>query len=173
MRLTTKSRYGARAIFDIAYHSTGVPIQIKDISERQEIPPRYLEQIFHKLKKANIVKSVRGPGGGYVLAKDPQRITIGDVIQAVREPIDPVYCVDDGTERNEKCSRAEKCVTRLVWKEAGEEPGRTAQEFESGEVPSETGLEAAYWKTRGRRTTVGITVDGGQDCPRGGCRDPQ
>lgn len=120
MRLTTKSRYGARAIFDIAYHSTGVPIQIKDISERQEIPPRYLEQIFHKLKKANIVKSVRGPGGGYVLAKDPQRITIGDVIQAVREPIDPVYCVDDGTERNEKCSRAEKCVTRLVWKEAGE-----------------------------------------------------
>jgi len=65
VRLTTKSRYGARAIFDIAYHSSGLPVQIKDISQRQQIPQRYLEQIFHKLKKAKIVKSVRGPGGGY------------------------------------------------------------------------------------------------------------
>ena len=64
MRLTTKSRYGTRAIFDIAYHSVGMPVQIKDISKRQEIPPRYLEQIFHKLKGANIINSVRGPGGG-------------------------------------------------------------------------------------------------------------
>ena len=119
MRLTTKSRYGARAIFDIAYHSTGMPVQIKDISKRQEIPPRYLEQIFHKLKKANIVNSVRGPGGGYVLAKEPNEITVGDIIQAMREPIDPVFCVDN-EEENKKCSRSGECVTRLVWKEAGE-----------------------------------------------------
>jgi len=120
MRLTTKSRYGARAIFDIAYHSAGMPVQIKDISKRQEIPPRYLEQIFQKLKKANIVKSVRGPGGGYVLAKHPNKITVGDIIQAMWEPIDPVFCVDSETKQNKKCSRAEECVTRLVWKEAGE-----------------------------------------------------
>jgi len=120
MRLTTKSRYGARALFDIAYHSAGVPVQIKEISERQDIPQRYLEQIFHKLKKANIVKSVRGPGGGYVLAKDSKKITVGDIIQAMREPIDPVFCVDNETKQNKQCSRAEECVTRLVWKEAGE-----------------------------------------------------
>ena len=120
MRLTTKSRYGARALFDIAYHSAGVPIQIKDISERQDIPQRYLEQIFQKLKKANIVKSVRGPGGGYVLANDPKKITVGDIIQAMREPIDPVFCVDSETKRSGRCSRVDQCVTRLVWKEAGE-----------------------------------------------------
>ena len=120
MRLTTKSRYGARAIFDIAYHSSGIPVQIKDISQRQEIPQRYLEQIFHKLKKAKIVKSVRGPGGGYLLTKDPEKITVGDIIQAMREPIDPVFCVDNEAGSNNKCSRAGECVTRQIWKEAGE-----------------------------------------------------
>ena len=120
MRLTTKSRYGSRAIFDIAYHSAGRPVQIKDISRRQEIPQRYLEQIFQKLKKAKIVKSVRGPGGGYVLAKDSGEITVGDIIQAVKEPIDPVFCVDNENNPNKKCRRANQCVTRLIWKEAGE-----------------------------------------------------
>ena len=120
MRLTTKSRYGSRAIFDIAYHSAGRPVQIKDISRRQEIPQRYLEQIFQKLKKAKIVKSIRGPGGGYVLAKDSKEITVGDIIKAVREPIDPVFCVDNENKPNKKCSRADQCVTRLIWREAGE-----------------------------------------------------
>lgn len=120
MRLTTKSRYGARAIFDIAYHFAGVPVQIKDISKRQEISQRYLEQIFQKLKRANVVKSVRGPGGGYILAKDPNKITIGDIIKAMREPIDPVFCIDDKTKKNKNCSRAKQCVTRLIWREAGE-----------------------------------------------------
>ena len=120
MRLTTKSRYGARAIFDIAYNSAGMPVQIKDISNRQGIPPRYLEQIFHKLKKADIVKSVRGPGGGYVLTNDPKKITIGDVIRAIKEPIAPVFCVDSKDGHHNECSREKLCVTRQVWEEAGE-----------------------------------------------------
>ena len=128
MRLTTKSRYGARAIFDLAYHSSGVPIQIKDISQRQEIPQRYLEQIFHKLKEAKIVKSVRGPGGGYLLARPAEKITVGDIIQAMREPIDPVFCVDQESDSSKKCSREEECVTRQVWKEAGE---KITQYFDS------------------------------------------
>jgi Rrf2 family protein len=97
-----------------------VPVQIKDISQRQQIPQRYLEQIFHKLKGARIVKSVRGPGGGYLLARPPEKISVGDIIQAMREPIDPVFCVDDENETNKKCSRSEECITRQVWKEAGE-----------------------------------------------------
>ena len=120
MRLTTKSRYGARAIFDIAYNSAGMPVQIKDISKRQEIPPRYLEQIFHKLKKSNIVKSVRGPGGGYLLTNDPKKITVGDIIRAIKEPIYPVFCAEQKDEHNKECSKALLCVTRQVWIEAGE-----------------------------------------------------
>lgn len=120
MRLTTKSRYGTRAIFDIAYNSAGMPVQIKDISKRQEIPPRYLEQIFHKLKKANVVKSVRGPGGGYVLTNDPKKITVGDIIRAIKEPIYPVFCADEKEGSNKKCSKEVLCVTRQVWMEAGE-----------------------------------------------------
>ena len=116
MRLTTKVRYGVRAIFDISYHSAGLPVGAKDISKRQAIPQRYLEQILHKLKKARIIKSVRGPSGGYVLGRDPEKITVGDIIEAMHEPINPVFCVDDAT----KCGRAEQCVTRQVWKEAGE-----------------------------------------------------
>ncbi len=116
MRLTTKVRYGVRAIFDIAYQSSGLPVAVKDISKRQAIPQRYLEQILHKLKKTRIIKSVRGPRGGYVLAKDAEKITVRNIIEAVHEPINPVFCVDDET----KCSRAEQCVTRQVWKRAGE-----------------------------------------------------
>ncbi len=114
MRLTTKSRYGTRAIFDLTYNFAGRPVQAKDISKRQEIPLRYLEQIFRQLKQANIVKSVRGPAGGYMLAKDSKKITVWDIIKAVREHIDVVYCVDDV----KKCNRAKQCVTRSVWKEA-------------------------------------------------------
>lgn len=120
MRLTTKSRYGARAIFDIAYNSSGAPVQIKDIASRQQIPQRYLEQIFHKLKQAKVVKSVRGPGGGYLLGKDPAEITLAEIIKAMREPIDPVFCADNGGGGIKKCSRVEECITRHIWKEAGE-----------------------------------------------------
>lgn len=120
MRLTSKSRYGARAIFDIAYHSSGAPVQIKDIASRQQIPQRYLEQIFHKLKQAKVVKSVRGPGGGYLLGKDPAKITLAEIINAMKEPIDPVFCVDDGVRALKQCNRVEECVTQQIWKEAGE-----------------------------------------------------
>ena len=128
MRLTTKSRYGTRAIFDLSYNYVGRPVQVKDISIRQEIPLRYLEQIFRQLKQANIVKSVRGPAGGYVLAKDSHKITLRDIIQAMKEPINPVFCVDNGCENGKTCSRADQCVTRPVWEEAGK---KIAQFFDS------------------------------------------
>ena len=121
------SRYGARAIFDIAYHSVGLPVQVKDIAKRQEIPQRFLEQIFHKLKKANIVRSVQGHNGGYMLARDSYKITVSDILKAVKEPMDLVYCVNNLTN----CSRATQCVTRLVWKEASE---RIKQIFDSANI---------------------------------------
>ena len=119
MRLTKMSRYGTRAIVDIAYHSLGLPVHAKDVSERQKIPSKYLEQIFHKLKKSGIIKGTRGPSGGYVLAQDPGKITVGDIIRGVQEQTSLVHCVDPETEDYESCHREGQCVTRLLWKEAG------------------------------------------------------
>jgi Rrf2 family protein len=111
------TRYGTRAIFDIAYHSIGLPIPVQEISTRQEIPIRYLEQIFHKLKRAKLIKSKKGPSGGYVLAQAPEKTTVGDIIRAVKEPLDLVFCVS--AENGKACHRAKQCVTRPVWEKAG------------------------------------------------------
>lgn len=118
MRLSTQSRYGVRAIFDIAYNSEGLETQVKDISRRQGISPRYLEQIFQKLKKAGIVGSKRGPSGGYFLNKKAEEITVGDIIRTTEGGIDPVLCIDS-EDSSQPCDRLSGCVTRLIWDEAG------------------------------------------------------
>jgi Rrf2 family protein len=118
MRLSTQSRYGVRAIFDIAYHSEGIETQVKNISRRQGISQRYLEQIFQKLKKAGIVGSKRGPSGGYFLRKKPEGITVGEVIRITEGGIDPVLCVNP-EDSSQPCKRSGECVTQIVWNEAG------------------------------------------------------
>jgi len=118
MRLSTKSRYGVRAIFDIAYHCEGLETQVKDISRRQEISPRYIEQIFQKLKKAGIIDSKRGPTGGYFLVKRPDEITVGEIIRVTEGGIDPVLCLDP-EDTDQSCARSKECVTRIIWNEAG------------------------------------------------------
>ena len=118
MKLSTEIRYGVRSLCDIAYHSAGTPVQVRDISERQEISPRYIEQIFQKLKKGGIVKSVRGPTGGYFLTRRPERITLGDIIRAVDgKNIQLVDC-KGGSRGKQACGRLEKCVVSGVWDEA-------------------------------------------------------
>ena len=119
MRLSTKSRYGVRAVFDIAYHGGGEGVQIKDIARRQEISPRYLEQIFQKLRDAGILISKRGPMGGYSLAKSPDEIKVGDIVKVTEEVLGPVFCVHP-EKSGKDCDRIDECVTRLIWKEAGE-----------------------------------------------------
>ncbi len=119
MRLSTKSRYGVRAVFDIAYHSDGLETQVKDISRREGISPRYIEQIFQKLKRGGIIKSKRGPSGGYFLNKKPEEITIGEIIRITEGNIDPVLCVDP-EDSSKPCGRSGECVTRIVWNGAGE-----------------------------------------------------
>ena len=122
MRLSTKSRYGLRAVFDIAYNFQGIPAQVQDISRRQQISPRYLEQIFQGLKKAGILNSKRGPQGGYSLAKTPEQITVLDVIKATEQDLKVVDCVGTGRKkrRNSNCSFDGSCVTQGVWTEATE-----------------------------------------------------
>jgi len=113
MRLSTKSRYGVRALFDIAYHSVGLPTQIKDISRRQAISPRYLEQIFQKLKKAKILGSKRGPNGGYYLLREPADISLGDIVRATEGPFELVFCTGDSPKK--KCPRKDDCVASEMW----------------------------------------------------------
>ena len=121
MMLTKMTRFGTRAVFDMAYNSSGLPVQVKHIVKRQNLPLKFLEQIFNKLKKADFIKSQRGKHGGYVLTKDPREITVGDIVRAVDEPLDLVCCVSD----TKTCNRAGQCPTRPVW----EETSRMVQEY--------------------------------------------
>ena len=122
MRLSTQSRYGVRAVFDIAYHGGGEGVQVKDIARRQDISPRYLEQIFQKLRNAGIITSKRGPQGGYSLAKSPADIKVGEIIRVTEGGLEPVFCVHP-EKSGKDCDRIAECVTRLIWKEAGERLG--------------------------------------------------
>ena len=114
MRISTLSRYAVRATFDIAYHGGDQSIPIKDISKRQKISQRYLEQIFNKLLKAGLLKSERGPHGGYLLSRAASKITVLDIINAAQGPIVPVACLD---EEKRTCEVFPACVTWRLWKE--------------------------------------------------------
>lgn len=121
MRLTTKSRYGLRAMFDIAYHCGAAPAQIQDISRRQGISPRYLEQIFQNLKRAGLLKSKRGPQGGYVLARTPDQITVLDILSATEQDVLLVECGGSTPRKSRRvadCPFEGACVTQTVWQEA-------------------------------------------------------
>jgi Rrf2 family iron-sulfur cluster assembly transcriptional regulator len=111
VKLSKKGRYAVRALFDIAFYNEGQPTQVKDIAERQSIPPRFLEQIFQDLKRASIVASKRGPQGGYNLARPAALILVGDVIRALEGPI---VLTDEGGADKEAPSRR---VTDAVFRD--------------------------------------------------------
>lgn len=116
MKLSTKTRYGVRAVFDIAYHNQGRPTQARDIARRQEVPLRYLEQIFQELRRANVVDAKRGPKGGYFLSRPPEAITLGDVIRAVQGPIE-LLATEDETPASNGGARSSKQVPADIWRE--------------------------------------------------------
>ena len=112
MRLTSKGRYAVTAMLDVALHSQQNPVPLADISERQGISLSYLEQLFSKLRKAGLVASVRGPGGGYRLGADAQSIVIGAVIAAVDESVDATKCNGKGN-----CQGGTRCLTHTLWRD--------------------------------------------------------
>jgi Rrf2 family protein len=121
MKLSTKSRYGVRALFDLAYNSGSLPTQVQDISRRQDISPRYLEQIFQNLKKAGILTSKRGPKGGYCLARKPEEITVRDILLATEGESLFVDCIVTGDGRKKRkpdCAFNGCCVTQVIWGDA-------------------------------------------------------
>ena len=118
MKLTTKSRYGTRLLIDLAINGDNKPIPLNIISSRQNISLKYLEQIILKLKKNGIVKTQRGPFGGYLLAKLPEEITIGDIVRILEGTSAITDCTDDEKKKCGICNRAGDCFSRWVWVEA-------------------------------------------------------
>ena len=110
MRLSTKGRYAVTAMMDIALHQRVGPVTLADISQCQGISLSYLEQLFAKLRKGGLVEGVRGPGGGYRLARPADQISVADIIQSVDEKLDMTKCGGKGN-----CSQGEKCLTHQLW----------------------------------------------------------
>ncbi|HEY8348300.1 MAG TPA: Rrf2 family transcriptional regulator [Clostridiales bacterium] len=114
MKLSTKGRYGLKAMLDLAVHSADGQVSLNSIAERQGLSENYLEQLFASLKKARLVKSVRGPQGGYMLADSPENISVGDILRALEGSLAPADCVSEDLGAT-RCGNSDKCVTRNVW----------------------------------------------------------
>jgi len=115
MRLTTKGRFAVTAMIDLAMRDGRKPVTLADISERQKISLSYLEQLFGKLRRRELVSSVRGPGGGYQLVKKTDEVSVADIIRAVDEPIDATQCGG-----RENCKDERKCLTHDLWSSLNE-----------------------------------------------------
>ncbi|UCE05782.1 MAG: Rrf2 family transcriptional regulator, partial [bacterium] len=105
--------YGVRAIYELACNYGKGPIQIKQISERQDIPLRYLEQLLLRLKRSGVIESVRGPSGGYVLTDDPVNLSGGDVFRVLEGPFQMAGCVQSGNK--DHCRRMKNCISNILW----------------------------------------------------------
>lgn len=116
MKLTTKGRYAVMAMVDIAFYSDEKPMSMPEISDRQNIPLTYLEQLFVKLRKASLIESVRGPKGGYKLSKEPNEIAVSDVIMAVDEPMQITRC----NGKDGCIQKSVKCMTHHLWEGLGQ-----------------------------------------------------
>ena len=115
MRLTTKGRFAVTAMLDLAMHGQAGPVTLAGISERQKISLSYLEQLFGKLRRRALVESVRGPGGGYHLAREAALVTVADIVRAVEEPLDSTQCGG-----RENCRGEQRCMTHELWEELNE-----------------------------------------------------
>lgn len=117
MQLSSKGRYAVMAMADLASHSQGSIVSIAEIAKRQELSSTYLEQLFSKLRRAGLVNSTRGPGGGYRLASQPHDITISDIMQAVEEPVKMTRC---HLEHSGGCVGDSRCLTHDLWRALGD-----------------------------------------------------
>lgn len=117
MRISTRGRYALRALLDVALHEGTGPVSRQDIAARQEISAEYLAQLFRSLATAGLVRGVKGPGGGYVLGRDPATIRVGDVLRAVEGPIVAVHCAAPQPNNRRRCRRIDSCAAHLVWEQ--------------------------------------------------------
>ena len=151
MRLTAKTSYAIRALIDLAVMYRGKkPVSIKDISTEEGISSIYLEQIFNRLRKAGIVKSIRGPRGGYILAKPPVKISVYDAITALEGEVSSVGC-RYGRREGASCGQACRCASKEVWDEVTRQIQRTLESFSLGYL-----AEKAVQKDPGKLARKGV-----------------
>ena len=116
MRISTKAQYAVRAMVSLSLHGAGRPVALRDIAGREDISLAYLEQLFVKLRRGKIVRSVRGPGGGYMLARPAAQIRVDEIIDSVEESLVPVSCMDE----QGRCVCNDVCVSHAVWQGLGQ-----------------------------------------------------
>lgn len=120
MRITTKGRYALRAMANLALSGTERPKPIKTIAAEEDISPEFLEQIFFKLRKSGIINSVRGPGGGFLLDRDPATVTTKEIFEAVGEGLEITPCSQPREDGTYECDKTDDCVVHDVWREASD-----------------------------------------------------
>ncbi len=120
MKFSTKGRFAVRALVDIGIHAAEHPVTVKEISERQGISTFYLEQLFSRMRKAGIIRGLRGPSGGYELAREPATITVLEAVEAAEGPVALADCNDDD-DIHQACPRRQNCVTSVLWVELAEQ----------------------------------------------------
>ncbi len=147
MKLSTKGRYGLRAMVDLAVHSREEPVSIASIAVRQRISESYLEQLLAKLKRAGLVSSVRGAGGGYIPSREAWEISVGDVLRALEGTLNPVDC--PGLDEENGCGGADVCVTKYVWKRINDSINRTVDEIKISDLVKESQKVSEKNKTPG------------------------
>ncbi|OQY20762.1 MAG: hypothetical protein B6I34_08405 [Anaerolineaceae bacterium 4572_32.1] len=118
IRISTRGRYALRAMVDLALHTDEGPVSRQDLAEREELSADYVAQLFMRLSEARLAEGVKGPGGGYRLAREAGAISAGDVVRAVEGPIAVVHCVEPVADPS--CNRVDRCATRLLWKQLSE-----------------------------------------------------
>ena len=155
MKLTTKGRYAVTAMLDLTIHSGSGPVSLADISERQGISLSYLEQLFSRLRRNDLVKSVRGPGGGYRLSRGSDGIFVAQVVDAVNESLDTTRCEHKGD-----CQNGEMCLTHHLWADLGEQIHRFLSQISLAELSNKPEILAvAERQDRRQRDSAVITDD--------------
>jgi len=137
MKLSTKGRYGLRAVLDLALYGETEVVALSGIAERQKISISYLEQLIAKLKKAGIVNSIRGAQGGYLLAKKPEEISVGDILRALEGDLNPVDCAEI-IGSGSTCSGSDLCVTKYVWMRISDSINNTVDKMMLSELMEES-----------------------------------
>ena len=143
MQISTKGKYAVRAMLDIAQHSKGGPVALGAISKREGISLLFLEQIFQPLRKGSIVNSIRGPHGGYVLARDAAEITIGEIVRLIEPPLYTSSCFsNDGSVDN--CRISDSCIGGAIWKQLAEHVDNFLDSITLADLANKSKPEVVY-----------------------------
>lgn len=138
MKMSTKGRYGLRALIDLAQYSESEPVSITSIAARQGISERYLEQLMSKLKKAGIVTSVRGAGGGYTVLMPIEQISVGAVLRALEGNIEPVDCSGLDSNVGGSCQSSNCCASKMVWQKINDSVNQAVDAIMLDELVNES-----------------------------------